>query len=167
LIRAELIAQIVQIDGGGLSDRSDPSDRTDRTDETSSTPYDLYRALVEDADAETAANTAICLIHQANYLLDRQLQQLERQFIQEGGYTEQLAGARRQYRSGKWSDRSTLSDRSDRSDRSDLTTPPPPPPACPKCGKPMVLRTARKGPRAGSQFWGCPAYPDCSGIRPL
>lgn len=32
-------------------------------------------------------------------------------------------------------------------------------------GKPMVLRTARKGARAGSQFWGCPAYPGCKGVR--
>lgn len=32
---------------------------------------------------------------------------------------------------------------------------------CPACGSPMVLRTARSGPRAGQQFWGCSAYPRC------
>jgi restriction system protein len=37
------------------------------------------------------------------------------------------------------------------------------PPACPECGKPMVLRTARRGANAGSQFWGCSAYPACKG----
>jgi four helix bundle suffix protein len=36
---------------------------------------------VENGTPETAANTIICLIHQANYLLDRQLQALERNFI--------------------------------------------------------------------------------------
>lgn len=34
-------------------------------------------------------------------------------------------------------------------------------PICPKCGKQMVLRTARKGPGAGSEFWGCPNFPSC------
>lgn len=38
-------------------------------------------------------------------------------------------------------------------------------PACPLCGKPMVQRTARRGSHAGSQFWGCSAYPACKGIR--
>jgi restriction system protein len=34
-------------------------------------------------------------------------------------------------------------------------------PGCPACGKPMVLRTARRGANAGSQFWGCSGYPGC------
>ena len=40
------------------------------------------------------ANATICLIHQANYLLDQQITALEHAFIQAGGYTEQLAAAR-------------------------------------------------------------------------
>jgi hypothetical protein len=40
-------------------------------------------------------------------------------------------------------------------------------PACPNCGKPMVLRTARRGSNAGRQFWGCSAYSACKGIREL
>jgi restriction system protein len=36
-------------------------------------------------------------------------------------------------------------------------------PACPECGKPMMLRTARRGANAGNQFWGCSAYPACKG----
>lgn len=39
---------------------------------------------------EQAANCAICLIHQANYLLDQQLKALEEKFLKEGGYTENL-----------------------------------------------------------------------------
>ncbi len=37
-----------------------------------------------------------------------------------------------------------------------------PAPACPWCGVTMVLRTSRKD---GSQFWGCPGYPNCRGTR--
>jgi restriction system protein len=32
---------------------------------------------------------------------------------------------------------------------------------CPKCGGEMVLRTVRKGPNPGLQFWGCSNYPKC------
>lgn len=32
---------------------------------------------------------------------------------------------------------------------------------CPKCGKPLVLRTAKKGENVGNQFWGCSGYPKC------
>ena len=39
-------------------------------------------------------------------------------------------------------------------------------PLCPRCNSPMVLRTARRGANAGSQFYGCPRYPECRGIRP-
>ncbi len=53
-----------------------------------------------------------------------------------------------------------------RSDSSAPSDAPQKPPACPKCGKPMRRRTARRGPQAGSQFWGCSAYPDCQGTRP-
>lgn len=36
---------------------------------------------------------------------------------------------------------------------------------CPKCGSKMVLRTAKRGVNAGSQFWGCSAYPQCKSIQ--
>jgi hypothetical protein len=32
---------------------------------------------------------------------------------------------------------------------------------CPKCESEMLLRTARKGGSASSQFWGCSTYPRC------
>jgi restriction system protein len=38
-------------------------------------------------------------------------------------------------------------------------------PNCPLCYGPMILRTARRGKNAGSQFWGCSRYPDCRGTR--
>jgi restriction system protein len=39
----------------------------------------------------------ICLIHQTNYLLDRQLRALEEEFLKKGGFTERLYHARTQY----------------------------------------------------------------------
>ena len=36
---------------------------------------------------------------------------------------------------------------------------------CPRCGSPMILRTAKRGPNPGSQFWGCSRYPKCRGTR--
>ncbi|KAA8696809.1 Topoisomerase domain-containing protein [Pseudomonas caricapapayae] len=42
----------------------------------------------------------------------------------------------------------------------------PTPPACPHCKKPMVIKVARTGKNAG-EFWGCVAYPQCRGIRPI
>lgn len=40
-------------------------------------------------------------------------------------------------------------------------------PACPKCARPMVKRHAKRGSNAGRQFWGCPGYPACNGIRQI
>jgi four helix bundle suffix protein len=48
-----------------------------------------------------AANALVCLIHQANYLLDQQLRQLEKQFLSEGGFTERLYTKRQQHRRGR------------------------------------------------------------------
>ena len=41
------------------------------------------------------------------------------------------------------------------------------PPDCPQDGLKMVLRTARKGRYAGSQFWGCSRFPECKEILPF
>ena len=115
-----------------------------------------YAEWLDQADPAIIANTLICLIHQANFLLDRQLRSLEQQFISGGGYSEHLAAARleeRRRRAAK-----SLTDPSD-------TIPQSPP--CPTCGAPMILRTARRGTHAGSQFWGCSAYPRCMKTLPL
>jgi four helix bundle suffix protein len=36
----------------------------------------------------------ICLIHQANYLLDQQIRRLEKEFLQQGGLRERMTRAR-------------------------------------------------------------------------
>ncbi|MDP6113658.1 MAG: type I DNA topoisomerase [Planctomycetota bacterium] len=38
---------------------------------------------------------------------------------------------------------------------------------CEDCGKPMVVRTARRGRSKGSRFLACSGYPDCKGIKPF
>jgi four helix bundle suffix protein len=95
------------------------------------------------ASPEVAANTLLCLINQASYLLHRQLQRLEQDFLENGGFTERLHAARTHARAQ------------------------PDAPLCPRCNKPMRQRTARQGPHAGQQFWGCTGYPACKGTRPL
>jgi restriction system protein len=39
------------------------------------------------------------------------------------------------------------------------------PPLCPLCDAPMSKRAARKGSKAGNEFWGCTAFPRCKGTR--
>jgi four helix bundle suffix protein len=56
--------------------------------------YETYRPFIETRPPEVVANIIICLIHQANYLLDRQLAQLEKAFIKEGGLRERMTRTR-------------------------------------------------------------------------
>ena len=63
--------------------------------------YETYRAYVEGGSPETAANTLLCLIHQANFLLDRLLRELEERFLEDGGFTENLYRARSAARRGR------------------------------------------------------------------
>jgi four helix bundle suffix protein len=61
--------------------------------------YESYRSFVETRPAETVANILICLIHQANYLLDQQLKELEQAFLKDGGLRERMTRARLAVRS--------------------------------------------------------------------
>jgi restriction system protein len=71
--------------------RSDQSDESDASD-----PYGIRTA-----DPEVAANTLICLVNQASYLLGRQLRSLEQAFLAEGGFTERLYRERQSRRGGR------------------------------------------------------------------
>jgi restriction system protein len=104
--------------------------------------------FVGKAEPEIAANAMLCAVNQPAYLLRRQLESQSREFLEKGGFTENLYAARVQARS-----RSMV--------------PVQPPLLCPRCGQPMVKRCAKKGPRSGEKFWGCSAYPDCKGTRPI
>lgn len=60
--------------------------------------FDTYRPFMDSRPPEVLANIAICLIHQANYLLDQQRRRLEKDFVQKGGIREQMTKARLDYR---------------------------------------------------------------------
>jgi four helix bundle suffix protein len=106
--------------------------------------------------AATTSQTELRLVNVARAsleeLLDQQISALEHDFVREGGYSERLAAAR-------------IAERQKQRPGPGATVPGAP--GCPRCGKPMALRTARKGARAGSQFWGCSGYPQCKGVRGL
>jgi four helix bundle suffix protein len=76
--------------------------RTNRTSGTNETymssesheSYRTYKSFIESRPPEIVANIIICLIHQTNYLLDRQLKQLETAFLREGGLRERMTRAR-------------------------------------------------------------------------
>jgi len=142
-------------------DQTDPANPSDLTDLSDQERWVLYAPWLEHAEPATRANATICLIHQANYLLDQQLAALERAFIEDGGYSEQLAAERIAERQRR---RSATKDPSDLSDQSDLSRKIP---QCPQCGSTMALRTAKSGKNTGSQFWGCTAYPECKGTAPV
>jgi four helix bundle suffix protein len=60
--------------------------------------YELYRRFVETRPPEIIANIAICLINQANYLIDQQLNRLEKDFLEQGGLRERMTRARLAHR---------------------------------------------------------------------
>lgn len=96
--------EALAVRGRYLSDPSDKSDKSDRSD-----PYGF-----KTASPEVAANTLICLINQASFLLGRQLQKLEQGFLAEGGFTERLYRERSR---AKVAEKSDWLDKSDRSNR--------------------------------------------------
>ena len=58
-----------------------------------------FQEFSENRPAEVVANIAICLIHQTNYLLDRQIRRLEEDFVKNGGIRERMTKARVGHRS--------------------------------------------------------------------
>ena len=67
--------------------------------------FEAFREFVETRPGEVVANIALCLINQANYLLDQQIRRLEQDFLKEGGLRERMTKARiesraRQQRAG-------------------------------------------------------------------
>lgn len=56
--------------------------------------YDTFRKGIENSDPAISANVLIGLIKLTNYLLDRQIQQLEQAFLREGGLRERMTRSR-------------------------------------------------------------------------
>jgi len=60
--------------------------------------YATFKDYIETRPPQVVANIILCLIHQANYLLNQQIRQLEQAFIQEGGLRERMTRVRLQER---------------------------------------------------------------------
>jgi four helix bundle suffix protein len=73
---------------------SGPAKAIRRLAYTANESYETYRTYIETRTAGTAANIIIFLIHQTNYLLDRQLRHLEKAFLEQGGLRERMTQAR-------------------------------------------------------------------------
>ena len=78
-------------------------------------------------------------------MLNRQLDAQGETFRQEGGFRERMTAVR-------------LGEREKQEAAAGV-------PACPDCGQPMRKRTAKSGKQAGKPFWGCTAFPECTGTR--
>ena len=77
--------------------KDDPGARAVReVGKTQGDPPDAaaYAAWLAQPDPAVMANAVICLIHQANYLLDQQLRRLEKDFLEQGGLRERMTRAR-------------------------------------------------------------------------
>ncbi len=59
---------------------------------------DYFMNLCSTRPPETIANMAIVLIYQADYLLFKQLERLEKDFIEKGGFSERMTRVRKENR---------------------------------------------------------------------
>ena len=66
-----------------------------------SVPDQWFVDLAKSRPAETVANMALVFLHQADFLLQSQLKALERKFLSQGGFKENLHSARLRARSGR------------------------------------------------------------------
>ena len=100
-----------------------------------------YAKWLDSDDAVVVANTMLIIIGRTLNMLKSQIEAQGKDFEETGGFNERLTtkriAAREQQKSTGF-------------------------PNCPLCGKPMRRRTSTKG-----DFWGCSAFPDCKGTRPL
>lgn len=68
---------------------------------TKNKSYETYKSYLPSDNAELFCNVMISLIHQTNYLLDRQLKSLADSFAEKGGLRERMYNARVNSRNAK------------------------------------------------------------------
>lgn len=100
-----------------------------------------YARWLDSDDATVAANAMLIIIGRALNMLKSQIEAQGRAFEETGGFSERLMTKRIEARDKQ---------------------PSAPSPDCPQCGKPMRRRKSAKG-----DFWGCSAFPECKGTRPV
>jgi four helix bundle suffix protein len=99
-----------------------------------------YARWLDGEDATVVANAMLLIIGRTLNMLKSQIESQGKAFEETGGFSERLTAKRIEAREkGK-----------------------PSGPECPSCGKPMRRRKSAKGP-----FWGCSAFPECKGTRPM
>jgi restriction system protein len=101
-----------------------------------------YARWLDAEDPVVVANAMLFIIGRALNMLKSQIAAQGEAFEQTGGFSERLTARRIQAREEK-----LIAE---------------PAPACPQCGKPMRRRKSAKG-----EFWGCSAFPECKGTKPL
>jgi len=69
---------------------------------TPNATYETYAKAIEHENPGICANSIICLIHIANYLLDQQIKRLEKDFLEKGGLRECMTKARLETRRNKY-----------------------------------------------------------------
>ena len=99
-------------------------------------------------DSFVRARALLVLCGRAIQMLTRKIEQTHADFVEAGGFAENLTKDRLAARGAAHAANKDA-------------------PVCPKCGKTMQERVAKRGVRAGKRFWSCTGYPDCNGTRPL
>ena len=64
-------------------------------------PRQTFVNFLETRPPDVCANIMICLIHQCNFLLDRQIKKLENDFVEQDGLREIMFNARLNYRQNR------------------------------------------------------------------
>jgi len=99
-----------------------------------------YARWLDADDDVVVANALLIIIGRALKMLKGQIEAQGRAFEETGGFSERLTARRVQARGQAME----------------------PAPECPQCGKPMRRRMSAKG-----EFWGCSAFPECRGTKPV
>jgi restriction system protein len=101
-----------------------------------------YARWLDAQDPVVFANAMLIIIGRALNMLKSQIASQGKAFEEGGGFSERLHTRRLAAREGQRAKE--------------------PAPECPQCRQPMRRRKSAKG-----EFWGCTAYPDCKGTKPL
>ncbi|MEA3508065.1 MAG: four helix bundle suffix domain-containing protein [Synergistota bacterium] len=100
-----------------------------------------YARWLDSDDAVVVANAMLIIIGRALKMLKSQIEAQGKTFEEAGGFRERLTSTRMETREKQRTESS---------------------PDCPQCGRPMRRRKSAKG-----DFWGCSAFPECKGTRPI
>ncbi|MDD5704880.1 MAG: four helix bundle suffix domain-containing protein [Kiritimatiellae bacterium] len=104
------------------------------------TQREKYARWLDADEVCVVANAMLIILGRVLKMLKRQMEAQGQAFEETGGFSERLMATRIEAR-----------------ERAK-----PPAPNCPQCGQPMRRRKSAKG-----DFWGCSAYPECKGTRPM